>query len=784
LDHANFPVSLTSFIGREQDVEGILQLLATSRLLTLTGPGGVGKTRLLIEVARAALPEFKAGGGWVDLASLTDPALVPQAIAKALEINETSNQPLLKTITNQLRSKQYLLVLDNIEQLLAACAGLADQLLSACPDLKILSASREEMGLFGETIWQVASLPFPEFQPLLPGSVIVEFASVRLFVERAGSARPGFKLTDGNAPVIAQICQKLDGIPLAIELAAARIKILSVNEIAAHLVDRFDLLTGGSRTSLPRHQTLRATIDWSYELLTEPERALFRGLSIFAGCFRMQAAEEIIRSNQQTPDRAIFFDALTQLVNKSLITVEAEAQDSTRETRYNMLETIRAYGREKLAGSGEMPAVAGRYRDYYLKFLDENGPKMFNQEQKAGLEQIEAEYDNLRAAIQSALEEKDLEAAGSYILRLCHFWVIRGYNSEAQIWLDRLLALPGSVDGRRARLLFERGHLAMIQASYEQALLFAEASIKISSTKENLFDQALGRVLLGMINVLRGDREQGIVFLEESLATFREMGDAWQIARALVWLSDTYNRMGNIKKAAVLCKECLEIFTRLGDPWGTAFATGNAGEIARQAGDFRQAKAYFRKNLSLHLEHGHKGETPYTLESLAILAVQEKDFQWAARLWGTAEAFRERTNAPLPPAYEQDYRKYKSRALQRLGERAFAAAQSAGRALSPEAVLALASGDEAPFQETSSRAMAGETPGSNDLENLQAAGLTRREAEILRLVATGLTDAQVAEKLFLSPRTVSKHLQSIYAKLHVTSRTAAARAALEGKMIE
>jgi predicted ATPase/DNA-binding CsgD family transcriptional regulator len=771
----NFPIPLTSLVGREKEVEEIVQMLSTTRLLTLLGPGGVGKTRLAIEAANTTASEFPNGVFWVDLASLTDPLLIPQTIAKSLDIYVIPNQPPLETVENYLQSKQLLLVLDNCEHLAAACAELVENLLSICPKLQVLTASREELGIFGETTWRVPSLPFPDSKSLLPIQSLLEYPSIRLFIERAAAVLPGYSLSNLNYQPIALICQKLDGMPLAIELAAARIKLLSAKEIAARLVDRFDLLTGGSRNALPRQQTLRATLDWSYELLTGPEQGLFRCLSVFADCLSLEAAQQVAHCNLNISEHSNFLDLLVQLVNKSLINVETEIAEAESGTHYRMLETIREYAREKLVTAGETVAVHTSYANYYLRYVKEAEPKLYNQEQSIWSDRLETEYDNLRAALEWSLGNKDIDLAAQLILFLGHFWQLRGYFNEAAIWLDRILALPEIINHTRAKLLLTRGHIAEAQGEYEHALGFVEAGLEIFTTQKDVPGIAQGNAIMGIIRVFQGERDKGIKYLEECLKTFRESGDEWQTARALLFISDSYNRMGNNGKAVLLCQECLSLFNKLGDPWGIAFASGIAGEIARQQGELQKAKEYFRTNLVFHWQHGMKGEIPYPLETLSLIAINEKDYVRAVCLWGAAEVFREKANAPLPPAYQSDYHNYLTQAHEKLGEQAYIAALQQGRELLPADVINLATHDDL---------IQLETPSTTGIEPALEFRFTKREIEILQLVATGMTDAQIAERLFLSPRTIGKHLESIYNKLHVNSRTAATHFALSHKLIE
>jgi predicted ATPase/DNA-binding CsgD family transcriptional regulator len=777
-----FPNPLTSFVGREEEIETVRQLLATTRLLTLTGPGGVGKTRLAIQAAPAALVDFEDGGCWVDLASLTDSTLVANAIAKSLGVQESLTPPLIDTITTSLHSRQMLLVLDNCEHLITSSAELVEHLLSKCPRLKILATSREELRVYGETTWHVPSLPFPETQILPPVQNLKDYASIKLFIERATVVRSGFAASDRNALAIATICQKLDGIPLAIELAAARIKLMSAEEIARHLVDRFSLLTDGSRTALPRQQTLRATIDWSYDLLAEPESLVFRRLSVFAASFTLEAAGEVACSEAQLPEAANILDRLAQLVSKSLVNVEKEKPGPAGDTRYRMLETIREYAREQLVKASEFEAVNARFLAYYLALAETARPNLLNQNQAEWLDRLEIEHDNIIAAIDWSLESKVMEGAELAWL-LDRFWNLRGYIDEGEKWSARILARQGYPDILRAKLLLLSGHFARLQGKYELASAFGETGLAFFKKEDNFQGIAEAKVLLGIILVHEGKREEGLSLLGESLEVFRSVGDEWKTGRNLLFISDTYNRMGKNDLAATLCQECLSIFQKLGDPWGIAFAFGIAGEIARQQGRFREARDYFRKNLILHWQRGQIGEIPYPMETLAIIAISESDFLQGVRLWGAAQAHRVKTNNPLPTAYQSDYQKYLSVARDHLGETLFTTTIGEGWNFTLEEAIAFAVQDSQTEAEMPPipRAVPGSVHPAGEVR--VAYGLTKREIDVLRLVATGMTDAQVSERLFISPRTVNKHLQSIYGKLQVNSRTAAAHLALELQLL-
>ncbi|MBI3660493.1 AAA family ATPase [Candidatus Acetothermia bacterium] len=434
----NLPQQLTSFIGREREIEEIKHLILAvgaqhaaplQRLVTLTGVGGCGKTRLGLQIASQLLKEYADGAWWVELASLADPNLVVQAIASALGVKEQPGRPLLATVTDYLHSKQLLLILDNCEHLIEACAQVVQELLKACPKLQILVTSREPLGILGETVWQVPTLSVPD-TPSLPSvgpelvSALQDYESVNLFVERAKANESKFRLSSENAQATAQVCYQLDGIPLAIELAAAWVRALSVEQIASRLGDRFHLLIGGNRAALPRHQTLRATMDWSYQLLSEKEQTLLRQLSIFAGGWTLEAAEavcadELIQSQE-------VMELLTHLVDKSLVLVEKQGEV----LRYKLLETVRQYGAEKLREAGETECVQSQHLDFFLKLAEQAEPELVGPKQKEWLDTIEQEHDNLRKAIAWGLENNTVEKSLRLVTALAQFWLVRGYWAE------------------------------------------------------------------------------------------------------------------------------------------------------------------------------------------------------------------------------------------------------------------------------------------------------------------------------------------------------------------
>src|SRR5829696_2809070 len=453
----NLPLELSSFVGREKELAEVKRLLENNRLLTLTGSGGCGKTRLALAVASELVEAFEDGVWLVDLAPLADPALVPQAVASTLGVREQSGRILTEILYAYLRSKKVLLVLDNCEHLIEACAKLSEVLLRSCPQLRVLATSREALGITGEVTWLVPSLTLPDLRHLPAFESLPRYESARLFLERTAAVKPTFVLTEQNAGAVAQICYRLDGIPLAIELAAARTKVLSVEQVADRLDDTFKLLSAGGRTAVPRQRTLHATMDWSHELLPEEERTLFRRLSVFAGGFTLEAVESVCAGEDLTRDEVL--ELLSHLVDKSLVMVREESG----EARYRLLETVRQYGWEKLSESGEEEQVRERHAGHYLTLAEEAEPELKGEGQVAWLKRFEREHDNLRAAMRWLLDRGESEKAVRLGWALWLFWWIRGHFAEGRRSMERALTTGGSAampPSARAKALFVAGTMA------------------------------------------------------------------------------------------------------------------------------------------------------------------------------------------------------------------------------------------------------------------------------------------------------------------------------------
>ena len=639
----NLPTQLSTFIGREKEMAQIKRLLGEHRLVTLTGSGGIGKTRLAIQVAAELAgrddpsgtgdhnPLAGAGGRpyrhgvWlIELAPLARPELVQGAVATVLGVHDSPERPVLDALTDYLREKAALLVLDNCEHVIDACAQLAEHLLQHCPEVRILASSREALGIEGETAVRVPSLSLPPAERAAR-ETLEQSEAVRLFVERAAAARPGFELTDANANAIVQVCRRLDGVALAIELAAARVKLLKVEQIAARLDDAFRLLTGGSRTALPRQQTLRATIDWSYNLLSEAERKLLRRLSVFAGGWTLEAAEATCAGDDV--DARDVLELLTQLANKSLVTVEHEQGEAAR---YRLLETIRQYAHEKLGESSELLAVRDRHLDYFLRLAEEAAPHIEKVE-KTWLDRLETEFDNVRAAWEHALAG-DAERALRLAEAVNFFRHDRGGFPEQRAWLARLLPLTKAwgVSKGRATALWLAGRSAQMMGDDKSARPLLEAGLAVARTVGDKRTLGITLINLAATRVGTGDRSQERAWLEESLALYRELGDAQGTGRASGALGWEAMQKGDAHMARALFEQALSACRSVDDNTGINLVMRRLGILAYRTGDYTSARTLLEQCLSRAREEGSKWNIEVALLYLGHLARLQGDFARAA----------------------------------------------------------------------------------------------------------------------------------------------------------
>ncbi|MGQ0549041.1 MAG: ATP-binding protein [Armatimonadota bacterium] len=628
----NLPIQLTSFIGRDREMADVKRMLATSRLVTLTGAGGAGKTRLALQVAADLLEQFPDGVWLVELASVAAPALIPQRVAAALGVREEPIRPLLTTLQDYVQSKEMLLMLDNCEHMVTACGSMAETLLRVCPKLRIIATSQHGLRIAGEWTYRVPSLSLPDLDRLPPVESLTECEAVRLFVERARACRPEFAMTRENARAVAQVCSRLDGIPLAIELAAARVKLMSVEQTAARLGDRFRLLGRGSRTAPPRHQTLRAAMDWSYELLAEQERTLLRRLAVFAGGWTLEAAEAIYSEEGRDGEGYEVLDLLSQLVDKSL--VMGEEQDA--EFRYRMLETVRQYGLDKLVESGEAEPVRGRHRDWCLRLAEQAEPELQGRKHKVWLGRLEREHDNLRAALEWSLERGDADIGLRLAGALWWLWFVHGHWREGRQWLERALSSSSAASvagtGARAKAIYGAAALAWRQWDHGRAAALAQESLTLCRDLEDKLGIAISLTILGQVALRQGNFERARAAFAESHALYREIGHTWGIAATLLALGFAADARNDTTKAVALYEESARLFRELGEQWGLAMALRQLGQNAIFTGDYARATALLKESLMLCEELGDTAGIAYVQNPLGIAARAQGDYARAASL--------------------------------------------------------------------------------------------------------------------------------------------------------
>ena len=685
LPETNLPLELTSFVGREREMAEIEGLLVEgTRLLTLTGSGGCGKTRLALAVATDLVEQFEDGVWWVDLASLSDPDLVPQAVAQALMIREEPGQPLVETLARDLASTELLLVLDNCEHLIEECAALTDALLRSCPKLRVIATSREALGIAGERAWLVPSLSLADPQHLAPLEELARYEAVKLFRERAKAINPTFELSEENAPAVARVCSRLEGMPLAIELAAARVRVLSVEQIASRLDDAFGLLKSESRTADPRQRTLRATIDWSYELLSGEEQTLFQRLCVFAGGFTLEAAEAVCTG--EGVEEGEVLDLLSRLVDKSLVLV---AERRGEEARYRLLETIRQYGQERLEESGEADEVRGRHAALFLTLAERAEPQLKGREQVAWLERLEREHDNLRAAMRWLLEEGgEIEAAVRLAWALWLFWWYHGHHAEGRRFADEMLekrdALPIDL---RAKAIWVRGIMSYGLESIERMNeLFEESAALFRRVADDKSGLALALSGIGIAALQTGDMEPATALFEEALKLFREAANKWGVSNVLVDLGMVSLGRRDHERAVQYFEEALTISREIGDRLSGYISLYNLALASRALGEHERAAQLYVEGLKLAVEVGDKANTAYCMEGLAGLISERGEPEQATRLFGASAALLEAVGTPRY-VQVQDRTSVESavQALRsRLGEAAFTAAWAQGRAMTPE----------------------------------------------------------------------------------------------------
>lgn len=817
----NLPQPLTSFVDRQRESQDLTRLLAGHRLVVITGPPGVGKTRLALKVASDVLAEYENGVYLVRLAPLRDPDLVASAIAHAVGVQEMSQQPLLEVLAGFLRDKQMLLVLDNFEHLIEAVPRVA-RLLARCSRLTLLVTSRERLRVQGEWEFSVGPMGLPEHGASVPPALLSEYGATALFLERVAEHRPGGALTDEDASAVAAICRGLDGLPLAIELTAPRIRLFRLTELLQRLEHPLEVLTQGSRDLPARQRTLRDEIEWSYRLLDAAEQRLFRQLSVFAGGCTREAIEAVggeassdgigtVDARQPAP---VSLDALASLVDKNLLRAD-ERTDG--EMRFRMLETIRQYAHEQLMAAGEREATAERHARYFMALAEEAEPHLRRAEQCLWLDRLERELDNFRAALEWGAKEPPGEAGLRLASALMWFLLLRGYLGEGRRWLERGLARagPATRSVAVAAAMHGAGQLAWVQSDMMAADAFYEGSAAMYRELGDERGLAHSLAWMGTQALHHGDLAAARVHELESLGLFRNVGDTWGIAWSAHVLSGVALTFGDLVQARQLVDESLDKFRALGDRYGLSYTLFALSVLEFISGGYEQSAAAADKAVAVSRELGypwgvalglmqralvarHQGQsglaarlygeglrntrllgdrllTAYCIEGLAGTDAARQQPGGTVRILGATEAVREALAAPMLPMYAASYEQAVTTLRGALGEQSFADAWAEGRSMQFEDAVA-----DALALVRELGAAAGEIQHTANAPTVPAPffmGLSSRQIEVLQLLTAGHSNREIAEALVLSERTVERHVENIYRKIGVAGSSARAAAA-------
>ena len=757
------PTSLTAFLGRERDLAVITALLTQPdlRLLTLTGPGGTGKTRLALRVAEECAPRFADGVAFVPLAAVADASLIPSAIAQALGVREHGDRPIAERLIAALRDRQLLLVLDNFEHILPAVPFVAE-LLVACPALSILVTSRTTLGVSGEQRFPVPPMSLPGPESTVTAATVRQADAVQLFVTRAQAVQPGFALTDENASAIADICRRLDGLPLGIELAAARIPVLAPLALLARLERRLSLLTGGPRDAPPRLRTMRDAIAWSYDLLPPHEQLLFRRLALFAGGCTLEAAEAVAGGEVDV------LDGLSALLASSLVYQESRPD---REPRFTMLETLREFGLDQLVKAGEDAEIRQRHAAYYLALVERWSPDPALPGEKHRLAAIAPEYDNVRIALAWFGEHGDADGLLRLSGSLFEFWHARGLYSEGRLWMGRaLVGSDGAAPSVRVRALMTASALARYQGDLGEATSQIEAALPLARKVGNPGQLITALLNAGLLAYFQKSYAVAEPLLEEALKIARGFGDDVAAKRPITGIVGTNLghvafAQGHLDRAAALFAESIALLRAVDYGWALDGGLAGLGGVYYVRGDIERAAQLFAEALELAWVVLDPRKVAIALLGIAGVGAARGRAGVAARLLGAAEAIAESVGVPFAPSDRAVYDRVVSALVATLGQSRWGELRAAGRSLSMEAAVAtareLVDRDRAESAARRDRAMSGLTP---------------REVVVLRLIALARTDQEIADALFISRRTVNGHVARILAKLEVhTRREAVAR---------
>jgi predicted ATPase/DNA-binding CsgD family transcriptional regulator len=813
----NLPAEPNSFIGRERDLTELALLLSDVRALTLCGPGGIGKTRLALRLACDLVPDFPAGAWLVELADTADPDLIPRRVAATLGIREEPDQPMLGTLATALRGRRMLLILDTCEHIVDGCAELVHQLLASCPQLRMIATSREPLRVRGETVWRVPPLSLPAHVDPLSLADLPRHEAMRLFAERASAARAGFELGSDNAEAVARLCRTLDGMPLAIELAAARVRALSVEQIASRLDDRFRLLASGDRTAPARQQTLRAAVDWSYELLSEPEQILLRRLSVFAG-WNLEMAEQVC-ADEQNPAASVL-DLMAALIDKSLVSFDHELRG---ESRYRLLDTIKEYAASRLTASGEEESVQLRHRDYMLAAAEHVVARAFVRgapswpERVAMYRQITADLPNFRLGLATSLHRGDI-AEG---LRMCgamrNPWVTHGDVTEGAEWFDRFLERAGSVPAEvRGPGLVFRGDLAFEQQDYATVSRCASEGLELCRQAGDPHEAGALR-LLAVASLRAGNVTEAVAQIEEAAATAHKIGNDWEEGLALSIKASGMARLGSLREAQATYDAALDVL-RDNNGWGVALVEYGLGSVARARGDHLAAISHFQAALALYQEIDARPEIARCLAGIASVALAQGDLGLcrsslteslslslatgqrlpvargleafaalearaghavrAAKLAGAALELRSAAGHPPSRGAGARLEDVLEPARTSLGDLRANALLAEGRSMTADEAVSYAMRAPGASPEETGSVLPGDMVPRPRVGNASAPApgapapntLTPREREIAGLIARGLSNRGIARELVISQATVARHVANILGKLGFSSR--------------
>jgi predicted ATPase/DNA-binding CsgD family transcriptional regulator len=742
----NLPAELSSFVGREPQLAELRRLLRRSRLITLTGPGGAGKTRLALHLAADILNHYPDGVWLVELASLADARLLDQTVATACRITEKSQRPHVEALVEGLATRKVLLVLDGCEHMVDFCADLTSRLLRSCPKLTILVTSREPLGVPGELIWRTPSLSVPRMEDAGHPELLLASDAVRLYVERARLARPGFQLDESAAGPVAQICARLEGMPLAIELAASLAGVMTQGETLDRLHDRFRLLTGGSRTALPRHQTLRAAVDWSYGLLSEPERELLARLSVFAGGFDLAAAEAIAIS--ESIDARAVLPLLSRLVNKSLVVAD---HGETQRTRYRMLDTIREYAADKLQ-PGDEHDLRRRHSSYFVNWCSQANAELRSHEQVVWLRRLDDEQGNIRLALEWSIAEDSVDSL-RLIGAMYRYWSMRGHLAEAMDWLDRALATSASDPEPRSLAHLAAAHIRWLHGDYEAAHANALICMDLCRKLPLSSTRVTAITMLAILSSCDGDWIKAMHLHEEAFQLAWHLNEPVLVASSLNNLGLIAMERGDHEVARGRLEQSLTAFRQAGDRFTVALTLDSLARVNVKLGANDEARANYLEALTISQQFQDSANAAISLDGLAGLEILNGRAQRALQLASAAQNLRKATGAEPTPELKEHIDGTLAAARAKVSRDAADAAWKQGATLNMEEAIRYATGAPA-------------SKAGND-----GSPLTARETQVALLIADGRTNSEIAGRLKMADRTADAHVEHIRNKLGLRTRS-------------